>query len=108
MITGIIKDVLFIPDIGINLLSTTVILDRTTRQMYPLHLWPAAVHYTIYTRDTNRILRGGFTSTQYNHWYGKKPYVSHLRVFGTRVFVHIPETDRRKLDPKAIEGLFIG
>ena len=86
MITGIIKDVLFIPDIGINLLSTTVILDRTTRQMYPLHLWPAAVHYTIYTRDTNRILRGGFASTPYNHWYGKKP---NLRVFVCSEYLYI-------------------
>ena len=53
-------------------------------------------------------MRDGFASTPYEHWDGKKPNVSHLRVFGTRVFLHIPEADRRKLDPKAIEGLFIG
>jgi hypothetical protein len=87
---------------------TTVEAVRTElhAKCIPLHLWPAAVHYTIYTQ--NRILRDGFASTPYEHWDGKKPNVSHLRVFGTRVFLHIPEADRRKLDPKTIEGLFIG
>jgi hypothetical protein len=87
---------------------TTVEAVRTAlhAKQIPLHLWPAAVNYTIYTK--NRILRDGFKSTPYEFWYGKKPNVKHLRAFGTRAFVHVPDSDRRKLDPKAVEGLFVG
>jgi hypothetical protein len=84
---------------------TTVEAVRTAlhAKQIPLHLWPAAVIYT-----QNRILRDGFKSTPYEFWYGKKPNVSHLRAFGTRAFVHVPDADRRKLNPKAVEGLFVG
>ena len=87
---------------------TTVEAVRTAlhAKQIPLHLWPAAVNYTIYTQ--NRILRDGFKSTPYEFWYGKKPNVSYLCAFGTRAFVHFPDADRRKLDPKAVEGLFVG
>jgi hypothetical protein len=32
---------------------------------------------------------------------GKKPDVSHLRVFGCIAYVHVPNEKRSKLDPKA-------
>jgi len=39
---------------------------------------------------------------------GKKPYVSHLRVFGYITYVHVLDEKRSKLDPKAEECIFIG
>ena len=41
-------------------------------------------------------------------WFGVKPDVGHLRVFGSDVYVHIPEVKRRKLDKKALKGVFVG
>jgi len=38
---------------------------------------------------------------------GKKPDVSHLRVFGCIVYVHVPNEKRSKLDPKAEKCIFI-
>jgi hypothetical protein len=38
---------------------------------------------------------------------GKKPDVSHLRVFGCIAYVHVPEEKRSKLDPKAEKCIFI-
>ena len=72
----------------------------------PLYLWAAAINYTIYT--LNRTLHHDTTVTPYEIWHAKKLDVSHLRVFGTKAFAHVPDAERRKLEPKAVEGLFIG
>jgi hypothetical protein len=41
-------------------------------------------------------------------WFGKKPSVSHLKVFGCDAFVHVPKEKRSKLDKKAVKCIFIG
>ena len=41
-------------------------------------------------------------------WSGVKPSVYHLRAFGCKVSVHIPEQKRKKLDPKSYPGIFLG
>ena len=42
-------------------------------------------------------------------WFtGKKPDVSHLKVFGCIAYVHVPDELRKKLDPKAEKCIFIG
>jgi len=39
---------------------------------------------------------------------GKKPNVSLLKVFGCITYVHVPEENRSKLDPKVEKCIFIG
>jgi hypothetical protein len=39
---------------------------------------------------------------------GKKPEVSHLKIFGYPVFVHISKEKRTKLDPSGKKGIFFG
>ena len=39
---------------------------------------------------------------------GKKPEVSHLKIFGCPVYVHIPKEKRTKLDPSRKKGIFVG
>ncbi|KAL2241052.1 UNVERIFIED_CONTAM: Retrovirus-related Pol polyprotein from transposon TNT 1-94 [Sesamum indicum] len=41
-------------------------------------------------------------------WSGYKPSVSHLRVFGSIAYTHIPDVKRTKLDNKSEKYLFIG
>ncbi|KMQ86807.1 retrovirus-related pol polyprotein from transposon tnt 1-94 [Lasius niger] len=78
-------------------------LSRTDRHL----LWTEAVGTAAYLR--NRVPnRGIMSTTPYNEWYGKKPDVSHLRVFGAKAFVHIPNSFRRKMDPKAKKTVFVG
>ena len=38
----------------------------------------------------------------------KKPEVSHLKIFGCHVYIHIPKEKRTKLDPSGKKGLFVG
>lgn len=46
--------------------------------------------------------------TPHEVWYGNKPSLAHLRVFGCDSFVHVPEEKRSKLDNKAEKCIFIG
>jgi hypothetical protein len=39
---------------------------------------------------------------------GRKPDLSHLKVFGCIAYVHVPDELRIKLDPKAEKCVFIG
>jgi hypothetical protein len=38
----------------------------------------------------------------------KKPEVSHLKIFGCPMFIHIPKEKRNKLDPSEKKGIFVG
>ena len=46
--------------------------------------------------------------TPYECWYGRKPNVSHLRVFGCTAYAHVPSGERKKLDEKAEKLRFVG
>jgi hypothetical protein len=39
---------------------------------------------------------------------GKKPEVSHLKIFGCLVSIHIPKEKRNKLEPSRKKGIFVG
>ena len=41
-------------------------------------------------------------------FFDKKPEVSHLRIFGCPVYIHIPQEKRTKLDPSGKKGIFVG
>ena len=41
-------------------------------------------------------------------WTGKRPDISHLRVFGCAAYAHIPAEHRRKLDSKATKMIMVG
>ena len=45
--------------------------------------------------------------TPYEVWTGKKPSLSHLRVFGCDAYVHVPKEKRTKLDNKSERCIFI-
>ena len=45
--------------------------------------------------------------TPFEVFYGYKPEISHLRIFGCRAFSHIPKDDRKKLDAQVIECVFV-
>jgi hypothetical protein len=47
-------------------------------------------------------------STPHEVWFGNNPSLSHLKVFGCDVFVHVPKEKRSKLDKKEVKCIFIG
>ena len=95
---------------GVAERTNRTIMNAVRSQMHskrvPLYLWGEATVSTIYV--LNRSLINFLNVTPFESWYGRKPDVSHIRTFGSRVFAHVPEQNRRKLDPKAEKCIFIG
>lgn len=47
-------------------------------------------------------------STPFENWFGVKPRLGHLRVFGAQGYVHIDQSKRSKWDRKAHRCIFLG
>ena len=71
-------------------------------QDLPMHLWVKATRTIIYVQ--NRIYHSalGFKTLE-EMFRGKKLELSHLNIFGCRVFVHVPKEKRTKLVPSRNE-----
>ena len=41
-------------------------------------------------------------------FYGKKPDLSHVRIFGSIAYAHIPDEKWQKLDPKSEKCILVG
>ncbi|MGH7240582.1 MAG: reverse transcriptase domain-containing protein, partial [Candidatus Saccharimonadales bacterium] len=69
--------------------------------------WGEAVMTATYIR--NRCPTKSLPAmTPYEAWTGKKPSLAHLRVWGCKAYAHVPKETRTKLQPKAIECVFVG
>jgi hypothetical protein len=47
-------------------------------------------------------------STLEESFTGKKLDVSHFKIFGSSVYVHVTKDSRKKLEPTAEVGIFVG
>jgi hypothetical protein len=59
-----------------------------------------------YTR--NRLPSRVHGKTPLEKFFGEKPDVSHMRVFGARVYMHIPKENRKKMQSVSERGVFVG
>jgi hypothetical protein len=73
----------------------------------PHHYWAETVATTIYimNKTPTAIVHGVTPKEKYS---GRKPDLSHLKVFGCIAYVHVPNELWTKLDPKAEKCVFIG
>eukprot|EP00253_Pinus_taeda_P031811 PITA_31811 len=69
--------------------------------------WVEAVETTCYLLNRSPSLALEDKTPQ-EVWTGKKPSLSHLRVFGCDAYVHVPKEKRTKLDSKSEKCIFIG
>ena len=70
-------------------------------------LWVEAVDCAAYL--LNRCLtRNVWDKTPLEAWSGIKPGISHLRVFGSIAYAHVPDQKRSKIDDKSAKYVFIG
>lgn len=69
----------------------------------PKNMWSEAVMAATYliNRSPTTVLKN---KTPFEMWSGMKPDISRLRVFGSRVFAHIPKEKRHKLDDRCYEA----
>ncbi|KAM1699904.1 hypothetical protein ACFX2K_031197 [Malus domestica] len=73
----------------------------------PKELWAEAVAFAVYLSNRSPT-RSVWGKTPQEAWSGRKPGVSHLRVFGSISHVHVPNERRTKLDDKSEKFIFIG
>ena len=76
-------------------------------QDLPMHLWDEAARKPMYVHNilSHSSLR---FKTPKEIYIGKKPKVSHLKIFGCLVYVHILKENITKLDPSRNKGIFVG
>jgi hypothetical protein len=70
--------------------------------------WAEAVTTAVFLKNISPTRALGDGKTSHEVWFGDKPTVQHLRVFGCLAFMHIPDEKRKKWDLKAIRGIFVG
>ena len=74
----------------------------------PNIFWAEAISTAAYVRNRLPTTALKENETPYERWYGRKPDVSHLRVFGCMAYAHVPDSERRKLDKKSEKMRFVG
>lgn len=86
------------------------LMDRVRAELIdsglPNSLWAEAMCTANYIRNRSPTKNGA--KTPWEQFFGKKPDVSMMRVFGCKAFVMTPKELRRKLDPVSKEGIFVG
>ena len=68
--------------------------------------WSAALLHAAYLH--NRRCHKALLITPYEAWYGLKPSLKHLKVFGAKVSVKKTGKRRAKLDRHSFRGIFLG
>ena len=76
-------------------------------QDLPMHLWAEVARTIVYVQNCtpHSVLKN---KTPEEVFSGKKPEVSHLRIFGRPMYIHIPKEKRTKLDTSRKKGIFNG
>ena len=76
-------------------------------QELPMYLWDDTCNTTVYLlnrcphkKRKDMTLEKAYTNV--------KLEVSHLRIFGCLVYIHVPKEKRTKLEPAGRRGIFVG
>lgn len=70
--------------------------------------WGEALHTANYLQNRSPTKVVPANTTPYELWYGRKPNLSFLKIFGSKAHVLIPKELRRKLDSHSYEAIFLG
>jgi hypothetical protein len=72
-----------------------------------MFLWGEATMTTIYVKNISPhcILKNMTPEEAFSR---NKPSAEDLRIFGCRVYIHVPMDKRKKLEPSGNKGIFVG
>ena len=80
-----------------------------TQAGLPKRYWAETVSTAAYLRNRVNARSLKENQTPYEKWYGRKPDVDHLHVFGCMAYAYIPDANRNgELSKKAEKLCFIG
>jgi len=69
-------------------------------------LWMNIVDTIVYLK--NRSPTSAVATTPFELWHGAKPDISHLRIIGSTVYIHVPKEKWIKLDTHSNKGILLG
>ena len=72
-----------------------------------MHLWEEACNTTVYVKNHCPHRELGM-STLEEAFTSKKLHISHLKIFGSSVYIHVKKDTRKKLEPAVEVGIFVG
>jgi hypothetical protein len=90
-----------------NITIMEVVKTMIHDQDLPMHLWEEATRTTMYVHNILSHSALGFKTPE-EMFSGKKTKVSHLKIFGCPIFVHVPKEKRTELDPSGKKRIFVG
>ena len=72
-----------------------------------MHLWVEECNIAVYVQNhcLHRVLG---MSTPKEAFTGKKPDISHLKIFGSPIYIHVTKEARKKLELTPEVGIFLG
>jgi hypothetical protein len=73
----------------------------------PSVFWSYAIKYAVYIRNKLLTSRNKFKTPE-QLWTGIKPNLHYIRVFGCDSYIHVRDDLRKKMDSKAMKGIFLG
>ena len=82
---------------------TKCMIDQTK---IPPMFWTFALRAAFHLKSWS--LHSAHGSTPFEMMFGSRPNLKGLRVFGCKAFVYVEPRYRKKLDAKAVEGVFLG
>lgn len=97
---------------GISERFNRLLCERTRAMLksaeLPKFLWSYAMKTIVYIYNRIPNLNNSRQFSPYEGLFGKNPDLSHLRIFGCTAFAYNFSPTRRKLDDRAIKGIFVG
>jgi len=96
---------------GVSEKRNRCILEMTQCMMHeknlPKQFWAKSTNTVVYLQ--NRLpTRAIKDMMPFKAWYGYKPSLNFLKIFGCLCFTHVPQIKRDKLDKRALPGILIG
>src|ERR1044072_7174118 len=73
----------------------------------PYHFWAEAMNTSCHILYRVTI-RSGTNSSLYEIWKWRNPTVKYFHVFGSKCYILTDREQRRKMDPKSEESIFLG
>nr|KYP44288.1 Retrovirus-related Pol polyprotein from transposon TNT 1-94 [Cajanus cajan] len=70
--------------------------------------FPPFPHCKKTNHSKKNTIQSAEQKTPFEGWFGYKPYLQNLKIFGCLCFSFVPQVKRDKLDKKAEPGVFIG
>ncbi|CAF4944212.1 unnamed protein product [Pieris macdunnoughi] len=96
---------------GVSELNNRTVVEKARCLLFDAKLgkefWAEATHTAVYLQNRT-VLPSLNDKTPYEVWFGHKPNVSHLRIFGSSVMVHVAKARRQKWDKKAEKHILVG